>query len=605
MSVKCKIGPVMLDRPHDMDGYEPDDNGTEKFTVKCSHKEQAIQLQGLESNVIKNDDTGTVSGGDGWGLIPIDAAVGILDNEDILPRGYYLVKSAKPDLSKNPLKARVDLECEKISSNLSDLLEMDHSTGILDNTVLATNYPNTTKDYYINEAFDTFDTTNLWSAAANNGMVGASIAASGGYLVFTGAAAVNGTWKAEWTQGKVAIDGPFTVETDLIAISRPASGAKPHLLRFMLTPQIVSNQSPKDALVIEMRVFSTNTTFNVYNFSTGGVVTNLVYNYISNVSTYGLKLILEDDRTVSILLNGVKMYSGPSKLSTIEGIYPTYMFYNQSSTSKQLKTSFLQVYNYNENAPLNIVSLPAAATLEDNIDFNRTGADGDVPCCVNPTGPKRFYTLIDNFYKGSVKGWNSNNSTTTAYQLCNKMEVLSPGKFTLDNSLIKLEFTTNSVKFYYYASGWQLLNEFVIGTIKILKALYISPERITIQANSTKWTLERGKQFCRVQHTTTDITYTLKDTYDHDSETLTSPAANADVTMDTVKYVSIYNTSDQYRLLIIKQNPTTIKSDSLPADTITGIGVFNNSDASPYNLAPSIAKEFGTQTIQAIGLKEI
>jgi len=26
MIVKCKIGPVMLDRPQDMDGYEPDNN---------------------------------------------------------------------------------------------------------------------------------------------------------------------------------------------------------------------------------------------------------------------------------------------------------------------------------------------------------------------------------------------------------------------------------------------------------------------------------------------------------------------------------------------------------------------------------------------------
>lgn len=592
--VQSKIGPLQLEVAYltEENDYGASDDG-ETFKVWCDHQ-QALMLEGLYVDGNGND----------WGLIPADASIILTDNSELNHRGFYEL-TKKPEIDYiNPSIAEVKLTMRKLSSNLSDMLEMDYSTGILDNTVLLTNYPNTTQEIYLDDAFDTFDTTNTWTPAANDGMNSASIAASSGSLVFTGASSVNGTWKAEWTQAKEAIDGPFTVETNLIAISRPASGAKPHLLRFMLTPQIVSNQSPKDALVIEMRVYSTNTTFNVYNFSTGGVVTNLVYNHVLNVSTYGLKVILEDDRTVTVLLNGVKMYAGPSKLTTIEGLYPTYMFYNQSSTSKQLKTSFLQIYNYNENAPLNIVALPANATLEDSIDFNRMGKDGNIPCCVNPTGPKRFYTTIDNFYKGSVKGWNSNNSTSTAYQLCSKMEVLSPGKFNMENTLLKLEFTANSVKLYYYTTDWQLLNEFVIGTIKILKALYVSPERITIQANNTKWTLEYGKLFCRVEHSTTDMTYTLKGNYDHDGGTC-GGTPDTDVSMSTVKYASIYDTSDQYRLIIIKQNPTTIKTDEIPADTITGIGVFNNSDASPYNLAPSIAREFGTQTIQSIGLKEI
>ncbi len=105
--------------------------------------------------------------------------------------------------------------------------------------------------------------------------------------------------------------------------------------------------------------------------------------------------------------------------------------------------------------------------------------------------------LLD-IYKGSVTAYSTNVTGGASTLITSPEHVISPTKFTVDNKLVKLETTANSVKFYSGNGSWALLNEFVFpSNIKLIKALYVSPERFVFQIDHTIWTLERGKQFCK------------------------------------------------------------------------------------------------------------
>jgi len=84
--------------------------------------------------------------------------------------------------------------------------------------------------------------------------------------------------------------------------------------------------------------------------------------------------------------------------------------------------------------------------------------------------------------------------------------------------------------------------------------------------------------------------------------------------MQTLPYCNIWSmgtgtctTPDpavKYRLQILKNTPCTIKSNSIPADSITGIGFYDD-DISPFNPNGALynAAEFFTQTEQIITIK--
>lgn len=64
------------------------------------------------------------------------------------------------------------------------------------------------------------------------------------------------------------------------------------------------------------------------------------------------------------------------------------------------------------------------------------------------------------------------------------------------------------------------------------------------------------------------------------------------------------NPADRYRLQIIKTTPCTIKSDVIPADSITGIGFYDD-NINPFSPGGYLynAAEFFTQPEQIITIK--
>jgi hypothetical protein len=149
----------------------------------------------------------------------------------------------------------------------------------------------------------------------------------------------------------------------------------------------------------------------------------------------------------------------------------------------------------------------------------------------------------------------------------------------------------------------------------LIKPLYVSPERFVMQIDKTIWTLERGKQFARVQHPTTELGYT-RGTCFYSDNTNSNPSADTAVEMFFNSYCLIWNrgsgtcdTPDpavDLRLMIIKTSPTAIMSDSLLPDAMTGIGFFDSTlEGSDHNSYLNISREFFIQPRTNIALKGI
>jgi hypothetical protein len=282
-----------------------------------------------------------------------------------------------------------------------------------------------------------------------------------------------------------------------------------------------------------------------------------------------------------------------------------------------VKSAFINIYDYPNTVPRNVIALPVTTSLGTASSFTRTGEDGAIPCYNNPTVPLTFQIAAADIYKGSVTAYSTNVTSGASTLITNTDHVISPTKFSVDNSLTKLVTTANSVKLYGYNGAWVLVNEFVFpANIKLIKALYVSPERFVFQIDHTIWTLERGKNFCRVQHPNTELSFTIKTCYYHDGVTTTSPAAEADITMLEGAFCNIWskgtgscatpNPADNTRLQIIKLYPTVILSDAIPEDTVTGIGWYNATlDDDSSSSYVNIPKEFQLVPRQNISIKGI
>ena len=95
------------------------------------------------------------------------------------------------------------------------------------------------------------------------------------------------------------------------------------------------------------------------------------------------------------------------------GRYLAYAFINASDASATMRTAYCQVYSYDETNPPNVVSLPQSSTPLTANDFNRLGVEGNIPCYANPTTELHFTTDHAGYYKGAVKGYNSEYTNTT------------------------------------------------------------------------------------------------------------------------------------------------------------------------------------------------
>ena len=615
MTTYCKIGPIQLPNQYITDNDDPGvGDGSEVFSVVCTPA-QAYQIRGLVTPFIKEQffNRNVLNIPDGyWGLLPIDASTGLDDNDFINHRGLgYLITQATLN-PLNPFIVQVDLECEEILPILVDYLKMDYTSGLGDGTQLSTNYAMTVKNDRINDQFTTLDTTNMWYPGVSDAtLTGAGFAIVNGELQMTGSAAKNTVLGTSFITNRNIVTAPFTIETTLEWTSG-MGGSNPYYIALNLTktrPITTADINTNlDLFRIIVKV-TTTASFIIQSRIKGKWITFYTGSLTSAQLTPNFKIVISNNNRMTVYIdkagttNWVQVISNID-VSTIDfskGYNLTYTFSNSSTAAKIGSSQQIEVYNYDAFAPVNVVSLPPVTALT-TPTFTRSTADGTINCYANPTGTLLYQPTIDTFYLGTVKGYTNDYSDNVYRLITNNETTIQPLNFYVSNGLITLTTTSNGVQVSYWnGTTWVALDTFIIGTITRLKETKVSPTKFSFKANQTEWTLEIGKPYCRVKHLQTTLTHALRNTAYDDVGVQTGVISGASVPMQLQNYAILYNTADTFRLLILKQNMSTILSDSIPPDTMTGIGFVDSTQiAGSYKDAIGISREFWFETLQSI-----
>ena len=626
MTDYCTIGPVTVKDAHLYDNNSVEIGGTESFTIITTNR-QARQIMGLSDRNSEKESYGNlnlISGDGSWGVVWIDTSTTLTDNDFIGHRGWYKITSAAPTTDLGATYVHLEVTVEKLSQNERDYLLMDYTPGVGDGTTISNGYTDTSVNYILNEDFSDFDTSDVWYTAQYQDATTPLATPIGGDLELWGYRETAGTEGYVWTETRATHNGPsdaLTLEWGAAVLTTPSSGYD-HAYT-LLTPYVRSTDgwSIADSIWFTVDASSSKYMYRVFGVNSAGTWSRLIPE--TTVSTPGItwKVVWSPYSTISannkitISVDSgsgfVEKYSGHPQISVYQPHYAIFGLDAGGATQAKARYTKLAIYNYDteEESFDNVVALPCTTPIT-TADFSRYSEDGLIPCYTNPTTELYFWNDYENYYKGSVKGYNSNYTDTTPQLITWTGETLDPDKFYAHNGLIKLTTSTGTtpVLFSAYASpaGWLDLQIISPGTIRLVKPLYISPERQTYQINDTKWTLQRGKQHVMVEHPDTTLTYTIKDYYDHDAATTTTPSADADITMATQFYCNVYDDADNERFQIVQVDPVTIKSDSIPSADKTGLGWYDNTESSSSkNYYSAIAEEFMKQPYQRVNLRTV
>lgn len=545
-----------------------------------------------------------------------------LSQEHIAPKGWYILQSADIDTFYRHNYISVSVNAHLIDRDEHTPLELDYTTGVEDGTTVEHGYGDNlveyVTNYQLNENFNTYDTANIWySPVTSAKFVGDGVTPIGGALNMIGKANSNGATPNCYTSFRQRVNPPFYLDFGVEWTATPTNTYY-HFADVALS----KNRPTSDATY--------NNWGGAYDWLRLAVVmtnTGAKYQLQKNIKKKSSTILTTSlGNSVSPLFRlrmdadlGVTLYADPTRVGTFtkvwgktktgvdvaSGVYLTLGYTNLASTVRTVRFDDVKVYRIEdiEGKPTsysNVVPYPSNSTPTGPApDFTRTGVDCTLSYCVNPSSQMNFVSDQTHIYDGSVKAYSSNNTDTTPRQVFSTDEALD-NTFNIHNSLIKVEATPTGVNVYAATSPtWTLLNTFNIGTgLYTVKVNDISPDHATIQFNDTYWEMYRGKPHLYITHPTTPLTYIKKDYYVHDAATLTTPANGVDVTMTTNFYTLAYNLDDTNRLMILQKEPTTLKTNSIPATETTGIGYYPSSGgATPTSWGfISLAKQWVKRT---------
>ena len=606
MTYTAKIGSIELQNAELYDNKTVDPKGTETFNVVCPN-DQALQIMGYGGAIQKtsNGQARILTSQSSWGIIPLDMSVTLQNNEDITNRGVYAINTVTPSLDMGPDNVTLAVEAEYIT-DFDDYLYMRYWADQLDH-----GYTDTSPVSLLNEAWTSFNSS-IWQNASITRMSGASATVSSNQLALTGAmtSAPGRIYVA--SQAKYATPFTLTVPFTLPAAPSSSSGWE----SWMYLSNSASDEST-GATVFRVGFTGNKSTIKFYvqqDIAKKGWTT--LYSTTVTTTSPSIQIQYNSDLSAQVWLNTgsglVSKWVGKTQ-SQNSSVYLAFELNNWSSTSYTAKFGNLVVSGIaNAKQPV-AVGLPVNATLDTSPSFYRVGDSMSIPMYDMTSAPADLFykTTIDNFFKGTVQAFSTNYSDGNPRQVMGFKQVLDPTKFYVTNGLIKLVTTSNSVQFQYFdGSSWQTLNTFGMGTINVIEPVFVSPFKFVLKINKTYWTVEHGKRYVRVNHPYTNLSYTLKGNYDYVNSsgsisTVTNPASGTNISMQYIFYSNIYNTGDTWKLQLLRQYQQDIKSDSIPAAELTGIGVFDSgiTNTSPdgylYN-----AREFWQQIEQAIGVKQ-
>ena len=630
----CTIGPVTITDAHLYDGntFNYSNSATQTvasgstitskgqyteehgFDIICTNSE-AIQLKGV------------VEMGE---IVWMDTSNELTDNDYLQHKGWVVLTALMTELL-NPNMVQCTINYIKISAHENEYLTMDYSRGIYDGLNITPTYTIASTSYQLQE--DGSDATTNWSTARDYPTGGtATWATDGAEFDFTNASATDGTWKNTW----VIVDTkkftpPFTVSTIFDRNTLPGAASYPASLGIMFSPNNVADNSSEfsskalgDYLEVQWNLSNASTSMHIAEIakfsSTGGKATFMRsgINLGTAAAECGLIITFYADGKIRVWTDidttgtWTQQYYGPSNLVNYKGgLYLYLMVKNRDSTSYTGSFQEVNVYNSNALTFPNVVQLPYNATPVTTPTGTRAGEDGNISYYTNPTTELRYTIPVADYYKGSVKLLSTNNKTSTSRQVYSTDTKLTPTTTTLKNAFTQLTFDADEVIISGWNAGaWHQVNKIHFADdIDFIRPLFINSERVVLQINGTKWTMLRSSPVVTVEHPNTELQYTRYDTHYHEGGTVGNPfGAGADVTMLDVAdgyWMTTYDAAaDTYQLLVVKKDPTTIKSNSIPADTKTGIG-WALKGAAGIDTPASLAQQWYKQTRTGISLKQI
>jgi len=576
------------------------------FDIICTNSE-ALQLRGV------------VEMGE---VIWMDTSNELTDNNFLQHKGWVVLTSLETELI-NPNMVQMSINYVKISDHENEYLTMDYSRGIYDGVNLVPSYTIATTTYQLQE--DGSDATTNWSTIREYPTAATtSWASDGSEFDLSVAASPDGTNANGWVIcDTMEFTPPFTFETVLDRNSLPGAGAYPASLGIMFSPTSFAsgnpdfvNKSAGDTFEFQWNCSTGSTNAHIaYVGSKGQVAWKLTgLNLGTTFAECGLRMEFESNGNVRVSTDldttgtWSQVFYGPSGLVNYKNGLKLYaMVKNRDSTAFVGSFQYMHVTTTNADTFPNVVHMPYNSTLVTAATGHRHGEDGDIYYYTNPTNERRFTIAKADYYKGSVKLFSTNNSANASRQVFSTGQKLTPTTTVLKNEFTRLTFTATGFTVAAWDSGaWHDVNTIVTGTINLIRPLFINSERIVMQVNGIKLTMLRSSPVVTMEHPNDAVTYTLRDRYALASGTISGPGAGTDIAMtaNTDYYCPIYdNAAATYQLLICKKDPTTIKSDSLPAG-LTGVG-WMLSGATGVDAGGSLAQQWYRQTRTGISLKQI
>lgn len=615
------IGMVTLDKGHDLFKNNSFDDETEKFQINCSNLE-AKQIMGMISDGTSKDyeNIRIVNSkfSEAWGPLFIDTASGLVDNEDWKHSGWYLLRKADLELLTGK-RSRLSCEVELLSSEEYEYFEMLYTPSFLLGTQNVSTFPRTTATVLFSDDFSTFNTTN-WEDPVYANWGSRSLASDGSKMVFTGAAAIAGyPPAAQYITSKVKFRPPFEMIIPLEWVSMSVNYNAAFGVYLSTTkPSSIAEIEPSIGtldffrFIVYTTVKNTKPEWYAQQRKKKSYTTMASGTLETSQKTPIYRVVFDENGLISVYLN---KGSGESQvvsnfkpdIDVSSGLYVTYHVGSKCSTSLSFKADALTVNRYGAVAPTNIVPLPVTTDYPDGLGtFLRASEDGSIPCVPNPSSQLTVGLDPTNFYEGCVKAISSNNNATAETWVTDESEIIDPAKFHVKNGIVKLITTSTGVK----VQGWDGsqyidIRTFTIGTCKILKLLCVNPEKVQFQFNKTKWTLHRGKRFAYVEHDGTDLSMPSSTYYYHDGAS-EAVSEGGDVSMSTQNYCLSKEASDLFGLIILKNDPTTIKTNKIPASSLTGIGMYDDTQAAEsWDHHSALGQEFLNQPITGIGKRQI
>ncbi len=280
----------------------------------------------------------------------------------------------------------------KSPSDINEILTMQYTPGVNDNTNLDSSYDDTVQVHSLQETFTSFDDEGVWDPILSSGINSPAITGDG-KLNMSGYSTTSGTYGYVWTKGQEHLETPpYTLEVNMEWVTQPVG--YPHRLMFVISPN--DGIDVTESITLVLLVSNSSVKYYAYKVTDTDVIHTLLSSTTISTSIKNLTwaITCSKDGHITLYLDTgsgyVKKYYGPTTFKSWSDLYYKFIFGNQSNQNATVKSAYINIYDYPNTVPRNVIALPVTSNLGKAASFTRASADGSIPCYTNPTDPLTF-----------------------------------------------------------------------------------------------------------------------------------------------------------------------------------------------------------------------